>query len=350
MSGTFRRLSAAGVAALSVWRLEGDAADLCTLAGVAALPAQDRPIPVHAGGEDRFDEALLWVRNPGPPVVAELHLHGGVGIAAALREALATLGWLEGRDPRQSPEEALLARAQTPLELRVASALLNGAWERAVERVLDTDDPTARRRQLDRLESHRSLGQALDAVPRVAIVGPPNAGKSTLFNRWLAEERVVADPLPGTTRDAVEVEVVEDPITVRLVDTAGLGEFTDGIDRQAVDWAADEIACSWRTLWLFDASTPPPEPTLALFARARRPGDLLLLGRNDLPTAWSPSSLCGGPWVAGSALDGPIPWLAAIRQALFRPFGELPGAGEAVPLGLARREELAALRAEALPR
>ena len=102
-------------------------------------------------------------------------------------------------------------------------------------------------KELDRLlESTAAVASAASVLPRVILAGPPNAGKSTLFNALVGEERVVASPIAGTTRDTIEIEMelpVDDESAVRrviLVDTAGRLEV--GITADPLEAAAAEAA------------------------------------------------------------------------------------------------------------
>ena len=114
--------------------------------------------------------------------------------------------------------------------------------------------------ELDRLlESTAAVASAASSLPRVILAGPPNAGKSTLFNALVGEERVVASPIAGTTRDIIEIEMelpVDDDSAVRrvvLVDTAGRLEFGNTADpleaaaaeaaRRAIDGADLVLDC-----------------------------------------------------------------------------------------------------------
>src|SRR5690606_38679190 len=81
------------------------------------------------------------------------------------------------------------------------------------------------------------------ARPRVVLVGAPNVGKSSLFNRLLGQARAIVSEVPGTTRDYVEAEAMVAGKRVMLVDTAGLREDTaDGIEREGMSRSRGEVA------------------------------------------------------------------------------------------------------------
>lgn len=113
---------------------------------------------------------------------------------------------------------------------------------------------------LDRLVSHlpAEIPQPEDeGNPRLAIVGRPNVGKSTLLNRLVGEERVIVSELPGTTRDPVDVEVVIDDRTYVLVDTAGIRrkpQITEDADFYAVVRAREALASADVALLMVDAA------------------------------------------------------------------------------------------------
>lgn len=128
----------------------------------------------------------------------------------------------------------------------------------------------------------RSWGE-LEALPRVVLVGPPSAGKSTLFNALLGRRRAVVDPMPGTTRD-----VLEEPVTlevgagrrleVLLVDIAGLDEAHALLDREAQAAAERAIERADLALWVVDATRPVPAPP----AHVHRRGALRVATKCDV--------------------------------------------------------------------
>jgi tRNA modification GTPase len=90
---------------------------------------------------------------------------------------------------------------------------------------------------------------------QVAIIGEPNAGKSTLLNALLNEERAIVSDIAGTTRDTVEDELVLDGIRYRFVDTAGIRQTTDTIESLGIERTYQKTGQADIVLFLFDAST-----------------------------------------------------------------------------------------------
>lgn len=101
------------------------------------------------------------------------------------------------------------------------------------------------------LESFEVGNVIKNGIP-VAIVGKPNAGKSTLLNALLDEERAIVSDIPGTTRDTIEDEITIDGILYRFIDTAGLRNTTDTIESIGVSRSYDKIRESSITLYVFD--------------------------------------------------------------------------------------------------
>ncbi|HEX9794001.1 MAG TPA: GTPase [Planctomycetota bacterium] len=353
-SGKWRRLTAPGAAALSAWSLTATAPELCGLCGLAALPEAERPVRVRLpdGRGGLVDEGVLVIAAGagGPGVEAELHLHGGHGVAAALTERFGALGWMpqvvlpEGVDP----DRARLLAANSPLQARAAAALQGGAFERRLAQ-LAARPAHARAAGLAELAQWNAWAEVLEAPPRVVLAGPPNAGKSTLFNAWLREERVTVSPHPGTTRDAVSAGLLLGPppaaFVCELVDTAGLWAARAALDRAAVAAAEEALAGAWRVVWVCDAAAPPGARVAAAMAGCAAPGPRLLHRVDTLPAGaapWSPEEEFGGAWLRGSVLRDGDALLARLEADLCAALGPPPPAAALLPLGAARR---AALRA-----
>lgn len=103
------------------------------------------------------------------------------------------------------------------------------------------------------------LGNVLKKGVNTVIAGRPNAGKSTLLNALLKEERAIVSNIPGTTRDVIEEVLNIDGIAFRLIDTAGIREATDTIEKMGVERTLQKLKQSAITVFVFDLSTSSPE-------------------------------------------------------------------------------------------
>ena len=109
---------------------------------------------------------------------------------------------------------------------------------------------------MDAMLQTADFGERLFRGAQVAIVGPPNVGKSTLLNRLAGRERAIVSDIPGTTRDVLEVDFEVCGIPVRLLDTAGMRESEDAIEQEGVRRAREAAALADVTLALADAARP----------------------------------------------------------------------------------------------
>lgn len=108
---------------------------------------------------------------------------------------------------------------------------------------------------IEKLVNSYEVGNVIKNGIPVAIVGKPNAGKSTLLNVLLEDERAIVSEIPGTTRDTIEDEITIDGVRFRFIDTAGLRTTTDIIEQIGVNKALEAIKKSAIVIYLFDAHT-----------------------------------------------------------------------------------------------
>jgi small GTP-binding protein len=279
VSGNYSRISASGAAALQVWRLRADLPTVRSLLGLTANQtcSLNRPRLVRiAGAQDGelLDEALLCAKSAQE---FEICLHGGLGVALAWRTHLAACGWTE--EPRATQGNAAFLQARSPLQAR---------WAWCAQA---TD---ARPLSLDQLRPWVDWARAARGDARLVIAGATNAGKSSLLNAWLRQERVTVSAHPGTTRDAVEAGVLigagASAFELQLVDTAGFWADAAGSDARAVEQSHRAIQTAWKVLWLVDRSQPIGPELMAALAQAQV-HDLLLLSRADCPATASVAKL-----------------------------------------------------------
>jgi len=140
---------------------------------------------------------------------------------------------------------------------------------------------------LERLESLRHDGEVgrlvREGLP-VAIVGPPNAGKSSLLNALVGEERAIVSELPGTTRDTIEDRIVVDGVTVRLLDTAGIRAHADRLEALGIERSERALEAARIALIVVDGSQPLGADAGALLERTAGRPRVLFFNKADLGT------------------------------------------------------------------
>lgn len=136
-----------------------------------------------------------------------------------------------------------------------------------------TELVTTIRRRIDALTTSFRLGNAIKEGVSTVIAGRPNAGKSTLLNALLNEERAIVSPIAGTTRDTIEEAINIGGMTFRFIDTAGIREATDTIEAMGVERTLQRVSSSQILVYVYDIIETDP-PTLA--------ADLDRLYREDL--------------------------------------------------------------------
>ncbi|GJD45780.1 tRNA modification GTPase MnmE [Methylobacterium cerastii] len=285
-STLFAPASGFGRAAIAVIRISGPAAAgvLVALAGTLPTPRRLslRTLRDPADGMMLDKGMVAWM--PGPDTVtgedmAELHLHGGVAVRAGVIRALTAFpgcraaeagaftrrAVLNGRmDLTEAEGVADLIEADTEAQRLQALRQLDGALGRqvaawreeaidclaATEAALDfadegdIDDAVLDRAVLARAARLRTAisaaladgrrGERLREGFQVVLAGPPNAGKSTLLNAISRRDAAIVSPVPGTTRDAIEVRLDLGGLPVMLVDTAGLRETSDPVEAEGI--------------------------------------------------------------------------------------------------------------------
>jgi tRNA modification GTPase len=276
---------------------------------------------------DALDDAVVTVftapRSYTGELVVELTTHGGEYVPTVVCAAIVSAG-ARPAEPGEFTERAVLAgkldlvRAEAIGDLidarsraghRMALHQLSGALSARlgalrqslveIEALLayDIDFPEEDDGRLPRelvASAADSVIEQLDTllatVPSailgrdgatVVLAGPPNAGKSALFNAIVGEERVIVSEMPGTTRDAIEVMIDHEPWPLRLVDTAGLRETTDSVETMGVAVSARYLAAAHAVIVCAETA-PELRAALAVIAR---------LTNAPLIGAWTKSDL-----------------------------------------------------------
>ncbi len=136
--------------------------------------------------------------------------------------------------------------------------------------------------KIDALIRNYQEGKIYKEGIRLVISGKPNVGKSSLLNSLLKEERAIVTPIPGTTRDFLEEEAQLGGLPVKLIDTAGLRETIDPIEKIGVEKAFQKLKEADLVLFLVDSSQPPDKETISLYEKIKPYPHLVVLNKIDL--------------------------------------------------------------------
>jgi tRNA modification GTPase len=361
-------------AAISIIRISGPDAHRAGEALAGSLPlARQASVRELKGSDGQLLDEALVLRFDGPASstgedLVELHCHGGRAVVDAVLGALAAIAGLRVAHPGEFTRRAFdneridlteaegladLIEAETESQRRSALLMAEGGLSRQIEawrqRLLElsaraevaidyveddaVDGDPQLARDLDALA--RELGAWLSrprAEPlkdglRIVIAGPPNAGKSSLLNAIVGQERAIVTAVAGTTRDHIDVPLALSGVPVRLTDTAGLRESLDDAERIGVDRARSLIDVADVLLWLGEPDEAPEHPRL-----------LRIHARCDLPERRSAPT--GSIAVSAKNGTGVSDVIAAIVEATV---GLLP-AGNQLALNRRQAECLAEAR------
>lgn len=346
--------------------------------------------------DERVDEALLlWMKGPrsfsGEDVV-ELHGHGGLIVVERVLELVLAAGarragpgefsqraFLNGRldlTRAEAISELITARSRRAAQLAMAG--LEGGLQRRIEalrqRLLDQlaelearvdfeeDLPPLDgvavvaaleevRKSLEELVAEAGQGQVLREGLRVAIVGRPNVGKSSLLNALSRRERAIVADRPGTTRDLVESELVLEGVPLTLLDTAGIRPTDDPIERLGIARSHQAMATADAVLLLVDLAEGWTTADRDLRAQLPAQVPQLVVGNKADLAGVTPGLL---PDAEATAIDVAISarngdGLQALATALLSRCGNSLGPGLVVALNR-RQRDLAAAAAVSLGR
>lgn len=260
-------------------------------------------------------EPVLEITCHGNPLIAKRILRDCLerGCRGAEPGEFTRRAFLNGRlDLTQAEAVADAIRARSDFALAVAQRQLAGELGRQIDvwtnRLLQTlaeleayidfpeedlpsEDEAGPRAALNTLAAELSLAaqsaryvSVLHDGVRTVILGAPNAGKSSLLNALLGEERALVSDEPGTTRDFIREHFAIGPHCIHIVDTAGLREAASEIERQGIARTHDQAAGADFCLLVVDASAAPPTLPENLFPLLTAERTLLVLNKADLPT------------------------------------------------------------------
>ena len=325
------------------------------------------PAPHSYTGED-----VLELQGHGGPVVMQMLVRRCLELGARLAEPgeFTRRAFLNDKlDLAQAEAVADLIEASTDAAARSAIRSLSGEFSRAVlglveqlislrllvEGTLDFPEEEINFLQqgdvagqlggliaaIDRLLSGARQGSLLRNGLHVVLAGQPNVGKSSLLNRLAGEERAIVTPVPGTTRDALRETIQVQGIPLHIVDTAGLRESEDEIERLGIARSWREIERADVVLHMLDAREGMTGADRAIATRL--PGDverIVLLNKSDLAGRAPGRESSGGQvalWISAKNGDG----MAQLEEELLRVAGWHPGAEGVF---LARERHLQALQ------
>ena len=290
-------------------------------------------------GDDAFDEGVaLFFREPhsytGEDVV-ELSCHGGSAVARRLVEACIASGaapaapgeytrraFLNGKMSLTQAEAVMdIISADGKQGAALANASLSGALAKKIgaekealtglqahlaawvdfpeEDVPELDDAHLHtvlgqvRQELEELIQNYDAGAVLREGVDCAIVGRPNAGKSTLLNLLAGFDRAIVTPVAGTTRDVVEQAVQLGDIRLNLFDTAGLRQTDDAIEAEGIRRSWKKLDEAGLILAVFDGSEPLTREDLALAQRCAGRPAIALVNKEDKPTRFDAEIIAG---------------------------------------------------------
>ena len=290
-------------------------------------------------GDDAFDEGVaLFFREPhsytGEDVV-ELSCHGGSAVARRLVEACIAAGaapaapgeytrraFLNGKMSLTQAEAVMdIISADGKQGAALANASLSGALAKKIgaekealtglqahlaawvdfpeEDVPELDDAHLHtvlgqvQQELDGLIKNYDAGAVLREGVDCAIVGRPNAGKSTLLNLLAGFDRAIVTPVAGTTRDVVEQAVQLGDIRLNLFDTAGLRQTDDAIEAEGIRRSWKKLDEAGLILAVFDGSEPLTREDLALARRCAGRPAIALVNKEDKPTRFDAEIIAG---------------------------------------------------------
>ena len=334
MDTIFAPATARGKAGLAVIRISGPGAFPAASSLAGPLPAPRRSGVrrlTHAG--EVLDEALVLTFAAGHSYtgedVVEFHVHGSAAVISAVLRSLGLQPGLRMAEPGEFTRRALengrldlaqvegladLIDAETESQRRQAFRVLSGAvgrraagWRDRIVRAgalieatidfADEDVPMDVKPEVSAIIASLLVdlrsevdGQAVAERLRdgfeVAIVGAPNAGKSTLLNTLAGREAALTSEVAGTTRDVIEVRMDLRGLPVTLLDTAGLRESDDLVETMGVDLAVKRAKAADLRVFLLD-DTGLPDVVIP------QPGDIVLRGKSDLGPGGDISGLTG---------------------------------------------------------
>ena len=338
----------------------------------AGVVLDEAIVTLFAAPRSYTTEDVVEIACHGSPVLLETLLRAALARGARLAEPgeFTRRAFLAGRlDLTQAEAVHDLVASQTLHQARVAAAQLGGSLSRSVTPLkrqlieliatleagvdfaeddvdLLADDAIVCRLEplrdaLEALAASYSYGRILHEGFTLALIGRPNAGKSSLFNRLLAQDRAIVTPIPGTTRDPIAETLSLGGIPLRLVDTAGLRSVPDGPEgepeREGIARTHSAIAEADLLLYVVDAGSQALDDPGIAGALNHRGSSLTVLNKIDLlpPGFAIPEGILPVSALNGQGVD-------ELRAALLRILNQAAPAGDSPLLTTLRQQEAVA--------
>ena len=305
-------------------------------AGNEAVPIDEAVVTFFAAPHSYTAEDVVEIAAHGSPVVLELLLRRAIDLGARLAEPgeFTERAFLSGKmDLTQAEAVRDLIDARTLTQARLAASQMGGALSRRVNPLKQTlmelialleagidfaeDDievtaeaEIARRigdltPPLTALDASFARGRIVHDGLTMAIVGRPNVGKSSLFNRLVERDRAIVTATPGTTRDLVSERISLEGIPLELVDTAGLRDGHEEAEQMGIARSREALADAALVLVVLDATQALNEEERDLLTAVEGRAALVAINKSDLAAAHpSAHEIAGVTALATSALTG----------------------------------------------
>lgn len=346
-----------GVGGVAIIRISGESAE--ELAGQIAFPKNGKQLSqleshkltlsdikrISDGGV--LDEALVAVmRGPNSytgETVVEINCHGGYFAAESVMEELFRAGvrqaeageftrraFVNGRMDLIGAEAVVdLIHSNSALGQSNAAKALSGKLSEQVESIREKavsfaanisaiadfpdeiEDMTERELKtrieeicgdIDRMIQGFSRGRIMRDGILTVIAGRPNVGKSSLLNALSRTERAIVTDIPGTTRDTVEEYVNLGGVALKLVDTAGIRESDNSVEKIGIDRAKENIANADLCLFVLDSSEEISDEDLEIFEYMRGKNVIVILNKTDMGAVLTPKRISDVPELSGTSV------------------------------------------------
>ena len=364
-STIFGLASAAGRAGVSVFRVSGPDCNAVwrqLTRGKPEPPPRVATVTRLVGADDRVLDECLALRFPAPASFTgedtlELHVHGSPAVHEALAEALAAVEGVRMAHAGEFTRRAFVNQKMSLAEVEALSDLIQAetraqrvqalrqlsgelgklfeGWRKRligflahVEAVIDfADDERIEAETYERvfplakelaeeMRAHLNdnrCGERIRSGVRVAVVGPPNSGKSSLYNALLRRNAAIVTDIPGTTRDVLEASLTVGEHLVCLVDTAGLRETSDTVEQLGIARSRQEFAGADERILLLDARFSALQAA-EYTDQTVRP-TLVALNKTDL--LGSPAAVAAAVAHVAAAFPGvPVVAISCLKQAV----------------------------------